>query len=167
MVEKINIMLRFNREEECRCLCLDKICNEYGLKLDSVENIRKIDNFIKTYHYLKKRGLIVEGYIDKRLLINPKYLWYLTDHNIHCKRSVLDKISEDCIYMYYSTPRELYGISERWTHCICEIYKNGERKIFDSYWKQLQKEYQNIAFPKHDSLKKKIVIALKIRRKIL
>lgn len=161
------MITRFNEEEECRCLCLDKICKEYDLQLDTVENIRKIDNFIKTFHYLKNRGLIVEGYIDKRLLVRPKYLHYLMDPNINCDKKFFELVSKDCIYMYYSTARELYGISERWTHCICEIYRNGKRTIFDSYRKQLQKEYGHINFLNHDGLKRKIVIALKIRRKKL
>lgn len=167
VVEKIdNVMLRFNKEEECRCMCLDKICNEYDLKLDTVENIRKIDNFIRTYNYLKNKGLIVEGYIDKRLLINPKYLFYLMDSNITFNKKFFDTVS-NCIYMYYSTARELYCVSERWTHCICEIYKNGQREIFDSYWEKLQIEHSEITFLSHENLKKKMVIALKIRRKTL
>lgn len=157
-------MSRFNSDEECRCLCLDKICNEYGLRLDSVDNIRKIDNFIKTYYYLKNRGLMVEGYIDKRLLINPKYLIYLMDCHIKCNRNFFDLSNADCIYMYYTTAKELYGINERWTHCVCEIYEGEKRKVFDSYLEQLQEEYDQVTFPNHNSLKNKLVIALKIRR---
>lgn len=160
---KNKTMERFNTDEECRCLCIDEICNEYGLSLDSVEHIQEIDNFIKTFHYLKNRGLVVEGYIDKRLLINPKYLIYLTNNNIKCERRFFDLPSEKCIFMYYTTAKVLYGINERWTHCICEIYNKGERRIFDSYWNQLQKEYDQIIFPDHDSLKNKLVIALKIK----
>ena len=75
MVEEM--IRRFDKNEECRCLCLDKILDYYGMRLVPKNSIKKIDNFIKTYRFLKQKGFLVEGYIDKRLLINPKFFLYL------------------------------------------------------------------------------------------
>lgn len=154
---------RFDEDEECRCLCIDRICKEFNLALGTVEDIRKVDNFIKTVKYLQKRGLHVEGYIDKRLLFNPKYILYLFYPNISWNKSFFD-VTEECIYMYYTSAKELYNVDEMWTHCICEIYQGKKRIIFDSYMKTLQKEYRIKLFPTHDDLKNKLAIVIKIRR---
>lgn len=154
---------RFDEDEECRCLCIDRICKEYNLRLDAVSHIRKINNFIKTIKYLQNRGLVVEGYIDKRLLINPKYILYLFSSNISCSKSFFD-LTEECIYMYYTTAKELYNIDEMWTHCICEIYRDGNRTIYDSCREIIEKDYFIDSFPNHRELKNKLVIAIKVRR---
>lgn len=155
---------RFDTNEECRCLCIDKICNEFNLELDTIANVRKINNFIKTYQYFKGRGLVVEGYVDKRLLINPKYLLYLLKKDIGHNKKIFDIPSEKCIYMYYTTAKELYNIDEAWTHCICEVFESGERYVYDSYLKQLRREYGQVKMLSHKELIKKIIIVLKIRR---
>lgn len=154
---------RFEEDEECRCLCIDRICEEFDLTLGTVSQIRKVNNFIKTIKYLQKRGLVVGGYIDKRLLINPKYILYLFSSNISCSKSFFDD-TEECVYMYYTSAKELYNIDEMWTHCICEIYHGEKRTIFDSYKETLEKEYLIESFPTHSDLKNKLVIAIKVRR---
>lgn len=164
MVEEM--IRRFNKNEECRCLCLDKILDYYGMCLAPKNSIKKIDNFIKTYRFLKQKGFFVEGYIDKRLLINPKFFLYLQKKDINFNKNIFTiQPNQNCIYLYYTSAKELYGIDEAWTHCICEIYQNGKRIIYDSYWSQIKKQYKSIKFPVHADLCNKIILALKIRRK--
>lgn len=155
---------RFDKNEECRCLCIDQILKFFDLESDTAENIRKINSFIKTFRYLKNIGLSIQAYIDKRLLINPKYLFYLLNPNIHCSKTFFDETIKNEIYFYYTSAKELYGVNELWTHCICELYHDGERTVFDSYFNQISKEYPYITLPNHDELKNKLIIAIKIRR---
>lgn len=164
LVEEMVLSERFDKNEECRCLCIDHIFKFFDLELDAVENIRKTNNFIKTFRYLKKTGLNIQAYIDKRLLLNPKYLFYLFIPDIHCSKSFFHETIKDGVYFYYTSAKELYGINELWTHCVCEFYHDGERTLFDSYFNQICKEYPYITSLTHEELKNKLVITIKIRR---
>ena len=114
---------RFDANEECRALCLDKICVEFKLALDEERIIRSITNFLDTFHYFKIKGLSVEGYIDKRLLASPKQLINL--HRIHgtSSKSFFERtdINKHIVYMYYSSAYESM-VSRRIGHIVYVKY---------------------------------------------
>ena len=157
-------MVRFDSYEECRCLCIDRINTFFRRIPDNIETIRKTDSFIKTYKYFRNAGFLVEGYIDRRLLVTPKFVWYIIAYHVSYNIRFFDDMDEETAILYYSSAYEIYHIHEEWTHCICEFYKNQESIIFDSFYEYLKIDYPSVEIPTHDSLKSKIIIALKVRR---
>jgi len=157
---------RFNKNEECRCLCIDYIFNYFNVKICDADEVRKANNFVKTILLLKKYNFEVEGYIDKRLLLNVKNIVTILRHKVGIRRSFFreDKAG-DYIILYYTSAKELYDLNEMWTHCICETFsENQSSRIFDSYYDVIQEQLKNFEYPQKEQLKNKLIMAIKVWR---
>jgi len=159
--------IRFDKNTECRCLCIDYIFNYFNVEACSVEEVRKANNFVKTIQLLTKYNFKVSGYIDKRLLLSLKNLFTVIKHKISIRRDFFGKNATDnYIILYYTSARELYGVNELWTHCICKTFDNNiELGNYDSYFDVIKEQIgSNFKYPDKEDLKNKLIMAIKVWR---
>ena len=179
------MVLRFSKEE-CRYNCIDYICYKLNRPLFPKKEVMTVNNFFDTIAFFANNGFQVEGYIDYRLLINPKLLAYKLFSNVIMGKPILNRFDSNSVILYYLSGYELYGVNEIWTHCICEFFSNtfnhvngdeftldndgsclvftSGREVFDSYYKELISYHKCSNYPNHEQLINMVILALVITR---
>ena len=122
------------RDMHCRTQCVAEISGFFETCFDFSK--MHVPNTEATLCFLRDSGLQFIVRIPPMYLLFPGYaaLAWRWRSNILVSRKKLPAAAlseQKFALLYHLTAHQLYGISESWTHCVCEKFLNGKRIYFD------------------------------------
>ncbi len=141
--------LRFSSDGNCRACCLDQIIIFFDKQPLPKKVIQKVTNSLQTATFFRHLNMQYTIYIPWISMFSPLVWWLYLIHRNNVTFSLkafnekINSQSKKCI-LHHLTFYQLYGISERWTHCVVEFFAQSSRSYYDGYLNILEKEYPNM-----------------------
>lgn len=160
---------RFDPEGYCRAIAVDQIMNFFGRAIPDKDLVLKVTNTYRTLQFLKEHNLRYCLYVPPVSMLSP-FVWRLL--MIPGKKVFFNNLAFEQYHqaypikaiLYHLTCHQLYSIDENWSHCVCEFFKGRQRIYYDSYRKNLKREYPELQHkePCHQELRKMISVKIAI-----
>jgi hypothetical protein len=130
----------------CRQKTVAETLDFFKKPIEDYASLMGLCGAAETARLLRRSGLHVRIYLPSVFFLSPR-MWSVWSQfpgartcRAHTFRRWLASAAKSAI-IYHGSAIELYGITEVWSHCVCQFRDIGGSKIFDPYATGLPRDY--------------------------